>query len=196
MLPVKSAWIDGEVTTVDANGRTSFQVLQNALADPTQGSLTYFAFDVPYLDGYDLRKVPLLERKRVLKTLVPESDPVLRLGVEYLGPGPAFLEQACSLGLEGAVSKRADSLYRDGVRTREWVKVKCAQRQEMVIGGFTDPQKSRRGFGALLLGVYEPGGKLRYAGKVGTGFDDRTLVSLRSARSDWQKPLRPPRRAG
>ena len=179
-LPVKSAWIDGEVTTVDANGRTSFQVLQNALADPTQGSLTYFAFDVPYLDGYDLRKVPLLERKRVLKTLVPESDPVLRLGVEYLGPGKEFLAQACSLGVEGAVSKRADSLYRDGVRTREWLKVKCAQRQEMVIGGFTDPQKSRRGFGALLLGVYEPGGKLRYAGKVGTGFDDRTLVSLRS----------------
>ena len=178
-LPVKSAWIDGEVTTVDAHGRTSFQVLQNALADPTQGSLTYFLFDVPYLDGYDLRKVPLLERKRVLKSLVPESDPVLRLGVEYLGPGKEFLAQACNLGLEGAVSKRADSLYRDGVRTREWLKVKCAQRQEMVIGGFTDPQRSRRGFGALLLGVYEPGGKLRYAGKVGTGFDDRLLVSLR-----------------
>jgi bifunctional non-homologous end joining protein LigD len=196
-LPVKSAWIDGEVTTVDAQGRTSFQVLQNALADPTQGSLTYFVFDVPYLEGYDLRKVPLLERKRVLKTLVPESDPVLRLGVEYLGPGKEFLAQACSLGLEGAVSKRADSPYRDGVRTREWLKVKCAQRQEMVIGGFTDPQGSRSGFGALLLGVYEPDGKLRYSGKVGTGFDDRTLLSLRATldKLEQDKPpfANPPR---
>ncbi len=179
-LPVKSGWIDGEVTTIDAQGRTSFQMLQNALADSTQGSLAYFVFDVPYLNGYDLRKVPLVERRRVLKTLVPESDPVLRNGVEYLGAGPDFLAQACRLGLEGAVSKRADSPYRDGLRTRDWVKVKCAQRQEMVIGGFTDPQGSRSGFGALLLGVYEPGGKLRYSGKVGTGFDDRTLVSLRS----------------
>ncbi len=196
-LQLKSAWIDGEVTTVDAQGRTSFQVLQNALADPTQGSLVYFAFDVPYLDGYDLRKVPLHERKRVLKTLVPESDPVVRLGVEYPGAGPEFLSQACRLGLEGAVSKRGDSAYRDGVRTREWVKVKCEQRQEMVIGGFTDPQGSRSGFGALLLGVYEPDGKLRYSGKVGTGFDDRTLVSVRGMldKLEQDKPafVNPPR---
>ena len=178
-LRVTSAWIDGEVAVVDAHGRTSFQVLQNALADPSLGRLTYFVFDVPYLDGYDLRKVPLMERKRILKAFLSESDPTLRYGPEIQGGGPDFLTQACRLGLEGAVSKRADSTYHDGARTRDWVKTKCGKRQEMVIGGFTDPQRSRRGFGALLLGVYEADGKLRYSGKVGTGFDERTLVTLR-----------------
>jgi bifunctional non-homologous end joining protein LigD len=178
-LRVKSAWIDGEVTTIDAQGKTSFQVLQNALADPKPGALTYFLFDVPYLEGYDLRKVPLTDRKRVLQTLVPESDAILRYGVEVLGRGTEFFAQACRLGLEGAVSKRADSPYSDGARTRDWVKTKCGRRQEMVIGGFTDPQGGRNGIGALLLGVYEPDGSLRYSGKVGTGFNDHTLVELR-----------------
>jgi bifunctional non-homologous end joining protein LigD len=178
-LRVESAWIDGEVAVVDAQGLTRFQLLQNELADPKLGRLTYFVFDVPYLDGYDLRQVPLTERKRVLRTLVPESDAILRYGAEILGRGTDFFAQACRLGLEGAVSKRADSTYRDGVRTRDWVKTKCGQRQEMVIGGFTDPQGGRSGFGALLLGVYEPDGSLRYSGKVGTGFDSRTLVALR-----------------
>ena len=178
-LRLKSGWIDGEVAALDAQGRPSFQLLQNALADPQSSTLTYFVFDAPYLDGYDLRQVKLTERKHALRTVVPESDPVLRYGVEILGNGTEFLAQACRLGLEGAVSKRAGSAYRDGVRTREWVKTKCGQRQEMVIGGFTDPQGGRRGFGALLLGVYEPDGRLRYSGKVGTGFDDQTLVSLR-----------------
>ena len=91
-----------------------------------------------------------------------------------MGHGDEFFKQACTLGLEGAVCKRADSLYRDGVRTRDWVKVKCTRRQEMVIGGFTDPQGSRSGFGALLLGIYDDG-KLRYSGKVGTGFDEQSL---------------------
>ena len=178
-LRLTSAWLDGEVAALDPQGIPSFQLLQNALADPESSALTYFMFDVPYLDGYDLREVTLTERKRVLRTLVPKSDSVLHYCVEILGNGTAFLAQACRLGLEGAVSKRAGSAYRDGVRTREWVKTKCGQRQEMVIGGFTDPQGSRRGFGALLLGVYEPDGSLRYSGKVGTGFDDQTLVSLR-----------------
>jgi bifunctional non-homologous end joining protein LigD len=196
-MRVKSAWIDGEVAVVDAQGLTRFQLLQNALADPKLGRLMYFVFDVPYLDGYDLRKVPLTERKRVLRTLVPESDAILRYGVEVLGGGTDFFAQACRLGLEGTVSKRADSAYRDGARTRDWVKTKCGQRQEMVIGGFTDPQGSRSGFGALLLGVYEPDGSLRYSGKVGTGFDGRTLVALRKMldKLEQDKPpfVNPPR---
>jgi bifunctional non-homologous end joining protein LigD len=178
-LGLKSAWLDGEVTVVDDRGRTSFQALQNALSDPAGGRLVYFVFDVLYLDGYDLQGVSLSERKRVLRGLIPKTASKVRFSVDVPGSGAEFFKQACALGLEGAVSKRADSTYRGGVRTREWVKVKCAQRQEMVIGGFTDPQGSRNGFGALLLGVYEPDGKLRYSGKVGTGFNDQLLASLR-----------------
>ncbi|MDQ6916990.1 MAG: DNA ligase D [Pseudomonadota bacterium] len=179
-LGLKSAWLDGEVTVVDERGRTSFQSLQNALSDASGERLNYFVFDVLYLDGYDLQGVPLLERKRLLRTLIPEKAPSVHFSVDIAGSGEEFFKQACALGLEGAVSKRANSVYRGGVRTRDWVKVKCAQRQEMVIGGFTDPQGSRSGFGALLLGVYEAGGKLRYSGKVGTGFNDRLLATLRS----------------
>ena len=178
-LGLKSAWLDGEVTVVDDRGRTSFQALQNALSDPAGERLVYFVFDVLYLDGYDLRGVSLSDRKRLLRTLIPKTASKVRFSVDVPGSGEAFFSQACALGLEGAVSKRTNSTYRGGVRTRDWVKVKCEQRQEMVIGGFTDPQGSRSGFGALLLGVYEPGGKLRYSGKVGTGFNDQMLASLR-----------------
>ena len=178
-LGLKSAWLDGEVTVVDDRGRTSFQALQNALSDPAGEQLVYFVFDVLYLDGYDLQGVSLSERKRLLRSLIPKTASKVRLSVDVPGSGAEFFKQACALGLEGAVSKRSDSTYRGGMRTRDWVKVKCAQRQEMVIGGFTDPQGSRSGFGALLLGVCEPGGKLRYSGKVGTGFNDQILASLR-----------------
>ncbi len=152
--------------------------MQNALSDPRAKKITYFVFDVLHQDGYDLRGVVLTERKRLLRALLGTPDPVLRYSVDVEGEGAEFFKQACKLQLEGCVSKRADSVYREGVRTRDWVKVKCGRRQEMVIGGFTDPQGARSGFGALLLGVYEDG-KLRYAGKVGTGFDDKTLAMLR-----------------
>jgi bifunctional non-homologous end joining protein LigD len=177
-LDVDQAWLDGEIAVADAQGLTSFQQLQNALSNPRAKNISYFVFDLLYQDGYDLRGVALTERKQLLRALVGKSDAVLRYSVDVQGSGAEFFEQACKLKLEGAVSKRADSVYRDGVRTRDWLKVKCGQRQEMVIGGFTDPQGSRTGFGALLMGIYE-GGKLRYAGKVGTGFDDKTLAKLR-----------------
>ncbi len=178
-LRIRSAWLDGEVVVMTPDGRTNFQRLQNALADPSVGALTYFIFDVPFLDGYDLRGATLTERKRLLRAILPDKDPLVRYGIEVQGSGDQFFAQACKLGLEGAVSKRVDSLYHAGARTRDWLKVKCGQRQEMVIGGFTDPQGSRAGFGALLLGVYEGDGTLRYSGRVGTGFDDATLGSLR-----------------
>ena len=178
-LRVKQAWLDTEVAAVDAEGHTSFQVLQNALSDPNRKPLTCFVFDLLYLDGYDLRQAALTERKRLLQRVLEGADPALRYSGDVRGSGAEFFKQACQLGLEGAISKRADSPYRAGMRTREWVKVKCGKRQEMVIGGFTDPQRSRSGFGALLLGVYESG-ELRYSGKVGTGFDDKTLTKLRA----------------
>jgi bifunctional non-homologous end joining protein LigD len=177
-LDVGQAWLDGEIAVADAQGLTSFQQLQNALSNPRARNIIYFVFDLLYQDGYDLSGVALTERKQLLRALVGTSDSVLRYSVDVQGSGTEFFEQACKLKLEGAVSKRANSVYREGVRTRDWLKVKCGQRQEMVIGGFTDPQGSRSGFGALLLGIYEAG-KLRYAGKVGTGFDDKTLTRLR-----------------
>ncbi|MEO7761360.1 MAG: DNA ligase D [Casimicrobiaceae bacterium] len=177
-LPLKSAWLDGEIVVMDHEGRTSFNALQNALAD-REASLSYIVFDVMYLDGIDLRQVALLERKQVLRELMARADPEspLRFGPEVRGDGPEFFRQCCALGLEGAISKRADSPYWDGARGRQWLKVKCAMRQEMVIGGYTDPQGSRTCFGALLLGVYDSG-ELQYAGKVGTGFDAKALESI------------------
>ena len=178
-LDVDQAWLDGEIAVADAKGLTSFQQLQNALSDPRAKTISYFVFDLLYHNGYDLRGVALTERKQLLRALVGKSDAVLRYSIDVQGSGAEFFEQACKLKLEGAISKRANSVYREGVRTRDWLKVKCGRRQEMVIGGFTDPQGSRSGFGALLLGIHE-GGKLRYAGKVGTGFDDKTLTKLRA----------------
>jgi bifunctional non-homologous end joining protein LigD len=178
-IGLKSAWLDGEVAVVDVRGRTSFQALQNALSNPSGQRLVYFVFDLLYLDGYDLQGVALRERKRLLRLLLPEKAHGVNFSADLSGSGEEFFKQACALGLEGAVSKRADSIYRGGVRTRDWVKVKCGKRQEMVIGGFTDPQGSRSGFGALLMGVYESDGTLRYSGKVGTGFNESLLASLR-----------------
>jgi bifunctional non-homologous end joining protein LigD len=174
-LPVKSAWIDGEIVVVDAQGRTSFQALQNVLSDGGAAKLVYYVFDLPYVDGYDLRDATLVERKRLLAKIVAGSA-ILRYSDHVVGNGASFFAQACTLGVEGIVSKRADSRY-VATRSRDWQKAKCSQRQEFVIGGFTNPQGSRTGFGALLLGVHD-GDVLRYCGKVGTGFNEETLTTL------------------
>jgi len=178
-LPVDNACLDGEVVVVDAKGRTSFQALQNAIA-PTEGSaqpLTYFAFDLLYLNGFDLRALKLAERKEILHKLLSSAPPAVKYSDHFAALGADFLKNVCQLGLEGMVSKRSDLSYQAG-RGTAWQKVKCLQRQEMVIGGYTDPEGSRHGFGALLLGVYEPDGRLAYAGKVGTGFNEASLTSL------------------
>ncbi len=177
-LPVRSAWIDGEVVALQSNGVSSFQALQNALSSPRAPNLHFYAFDLPYLDGHDLRQAPLLERKRVLEQLLAGAPDAIRYSPHIEGSGRDFSEEGCRLKLEGVVAKLADSPYLAG-RSRAWLKVKCVQRQEMVIGGYTDPEGARTGLGALLLGVYEPGGKLRYSGKVGTGFNESSLKDLR-----------------
>ncbi|MFO1304463.1 MAG: DNA ligase D [Burkholderiales bacterium] len=176
-LPVVDAWIDGEVVVLDDSGKSSFQRLQNALGGGDVEGLAFFAFDVMHLDGVDLRAVTLVERKKILGRLLAQAGGVVRAGPEVRGGGREFFAQACKIGLEGMIAKRADSTYASGLRTRDWQKIKCILRQEMVIGGYTDPKGSRNGFGALLLGYYEDG-KLRYAGKVGTGFDDAMLRKL------------------
>ncbi len=178
-LPVKEAWLDGEVVAVDESGAASFQALQNMMRRGKNAQLAYYVFDLVYLDGYDLTDVPLVERKRLLRGLLqdlPESGPVL-YSDHIEGGSQEVFEHACMHNLEGIVAKRADAGYQQQ-RSRAWLKVKCMQRQEFVIGGYTDPGGSREQFGALLVGVYDDKRRLRYSGKVGTGFDARVLRSV------------------
>lgn len=178
-LPVSSAILDGEVVVFGSDGKSDFGALQRALStSASNDSLSYAVFDLLSLDGWDLREVPLVQRKELLRALVeaaPEPSP-LRYVEHVGGDGTAFHDAACELDLEGSVSKLADRPHRPG-RTPEWRKVKCLQRQEFVIGGYTDPGGSRHGFGALMLGVFE-GDRLRYAGRVGTGFTASELDAI------------------
>jgi bifunctional non-homologous end joining protein LigD len=178
-FPADTAVIDGEVVVMDEHGVSSFQMLQNALGPGRGGgTLAFFAFDLPYLDGFALLETPLLARKALLRSrLEGTSGDVLRYSDHIAGSGPEFYRQACDWRLEGIISKRADSPYRSR-RTKDWLKVKCTLRQEFVIGGFTAPRGSRSHFGALLVGVHDADGGLVYAGKVGTGFDDATLKAM------------------
>jgi bifunctional non-homologous end joining protein LigD len=185
-LPVGSAILDGEIVVLDAHGRSDFQALQNALRDGKNAArLVYYLFDLPYCDGHDLTHSPLLQRRRLLADVLESvaEDGPLRYSDHVQGQGRMIYEQACRHSLEGIVSKRADSLYQER-RTPAWLKVKCKHKQEFVIVGYTEPGGSRAFLGALLVGFPEGRSRLQYAGKVGTGFDARTLQSL-------HKQLRP-----
>jgi bifunctional non-homologous end joining protein LigD len=173
-LPATSAVLDGELVVLTRQGTTSFQALQNVLNSGRGGELVFYAFDLPYLDGMDLRGSPLLARKEALRTLLAGGDGGVRFSDHIVGHGAKFYQQACGMGLEGIISKRADSRYVHK-RTRDWLKIKCLLRQEFVIGGYSEPKGSRSHFGALLLGVHDDKGDLVYAGKVGTGFDEARL---------------------
>ncbi|HVE49292.1 MAG TPA: DNA ligase D [Casimicrobiaceae bacterium] len=176
-LPLRSAWLDGEAVVLDANGRSTFQGLQNALDGKAVSGLSYVAFDVLHLDGVDLRGAALTERKRVLRDLIAGAPTDVRYSEHFDVPGPAFFDNVAKLGLEGMVSKRADARYVAG-RSPAWQKIKCPRRDTFVVGGYTDPEGSRQGFGALLLGLARDDGTLDYCGRVGTGFNDATLTSL------------------
>jgi bifunctional non-homologous end joining protein LigD len=177
-LPVSQALVDGEVAVLLPDGRTSFQALQNALSARAQGDLVYFAFDLPYLEGYDLTRARLEDRKAALAALLAGAGAAVRYSSHVVGSGDAFFEKACGMRLEGIVSKRRDAPY-ESRRGGSWLKVKCLRRQEVVIGGWTEPSGSRTGLGALLVGVHEQGGGLTFAGKVGTGFTEKVLRDLR-----------------
>ena len=183
-LPIEHFVIDGEIVALDGSGRPSFQRLQPrmALTDPREieGAATRVPvegvfFDVLALDGHDLRRLPLTQRKQCLRLLLPQLGPVRY--VDHMSEqGKAFLEAAAEQRLEGIVAKKADSAYTGG-RSRDWIKIKCQRRQEFVIGGYTDPQGSRGYFGALHIGLYD-GARFVYVSKVGTGFDQAGLKSL------------------
>ncbi len=174
--------VDGEVVAFDGR-RTSFSKLQARMhvSDPRKARRTgvavvYYLFDLLHLDGHSTRALPLRERKALLKDLFDWADP-LRYTTHRNADGEDYFRQACAAGWEGLIAKRADSTYHSG-RTTDWLKFKCEQGQEFVVGGWTDPQGARSGFGALLLGYYDTDGALVYAGKVGTGFDRALLGSL------------------
>jgi len=182
-LPAESALLDGEVVAMGKDGISRFGLLQEALASGRTAHLTYQVFDLPYLDGYDLAGVALLERKQTLRALLDAAG--IRGGtVRYADhldtKGAAFYERACQMGLEGILCKRADGHYRQR-RSRDWLKIKCVTQEEFVVGGYTEPGGARTGFGALLIGAFggEEGDEgLVYAGRVGTGFSQRQLEDL------------------
>jgi bifunctional non-homologous end joining protein LigD len=187
--------VDGEVVAFDGS-TTSFSRLQQRLGvrNPPDRLIAavpvvYYLFDVLRADGRDVTGLPLRERKKVLRSLLSFGGP-LRFTTHRVAGAQEYWDQACGRGWEGLVVKRADSLYRSG-RSRDWLKFKCENSQEFVIGGYTDPQGSRADFGALLIGYYDADGQLAYAGKVGTGFDSSTLAKLLEAMAGLEQ-LRPP----
>ena len=191
-LPVRNALLDGEVAVVLPSGNTSFQALQNALTAADQGALAYFLFDLVHLETVSLARAPLEERKTLLKDLLsaPPAGSPLRYSDHVAGSGREFYAQACTMGVEGIVSKRRDAPYQTG-RSKSWLKTKCLLRQEFVIGGYTDPEGSRVGLGSLLIGVHDAEGGLDFAGKVGTGFSSKLLLELRRRLTALEQPKSP-----
>lgn len=192
-LPVNNVILDGEIVVVDPKGRSSFQRLQQSMG--SGAALVFQVFDVIYLDGYLLTRTPLHERKAVLEQLLsalPAKGPV-RYSDHIGGNGQKFFKQACEYGIEGIVSKQADSLY-ESTRNKNWLKVKCNKRQEFVVVGYTPSKKAFPGFGSLVLGVYGTGkdkGKLIYAGRVGTGFSIKKRLEIQKMLNQIAQPAMP-----
>lgn len=187
------AVLDGELVALDEQGISRFQLLQNALR--AQATLRYYIFDLMFLDGNDLRRLPLLARKEKLRGMLPKH-PLLAYSAHRPECGIKFFKEAEKRGLEGIMAKRATSPYLSGQRSRDWLKIKTARRQEVVIAGFTAPRRSRPCFGALVLAVRE-GKAWRYVGHVGTGFSHAVLrqlherlLALRTDRSPFKQRVK------
>ena len=179
-----SCVIDGEICALDAQGRSRFQLLQNALNK--KAKLLYVVFDALFVDGTDIRQKPLLERKKLLKALLPR-EPLLRYSEHVAKFGKREFAKAQRANEEGVIAKRATGLYYSGKRTREWLKFKAVHEQEVVIVGYTEPRRSRKYFGSLVLAVRDKAKKRWvYAGHVGTGFDQAALKSI----YETMQPLR------
>ncbi|PHV36244.1 DNA ligase D [Janthinobacterium sp. BJB304] len=179
-LGLPPGWYDGEIVVNDASGHPDFGALQRAFDADTTSEIVYYLFDVPFFDGHDLRGQPVEARRALLEQLLQRlpASPLLRFSEALDAKPRQLLAHACRLGLEGVIGKRRGSPYVTR-RSGDWIKLKCGLRQEFVIGGYTAPQGAREGIGSLLLGVHDDQGKLRYAGNVGSGFDDAALRDLR-----------------
>jgi bifunctional non-homologous end joining protein LigD len=175
-LPAQSALIDGELVVDGDDSVSSFSLLQQALKAGRDADMTFYVFDLLHLDDVDLRGLPLRERKAALAKLVAHAPKAIRLSQSIDEPGPLLFKHACKMHLEGIVSKRADAAYHSG-RGHDWIKTKCTDRQEFVVAGFTPSSADRHSVGALVLGVCDHG-KLRYAGRTGTGFTHNSARAL------------------
>jgi DNA ligase D-like protein (predicted ligase) len=179
-LSVKQAYLDGELCALSEAGLTSFSAMQAATDARSTGGLILVLFDLLFLHGEDLTGEPLRIRKERLEALLAKAPPGLQYSEHHLGSGETFYRHACKLGIEGVVSKRLDCPYKPGDRGL-WRKVKCLNREEFVVVGWTDPEGSRPHLGALLLAYYAPDGRLVYAGRAGTGMNTDQLRRLRGA---------------
>nr|WP_298096295.1 DNA ligase D [uncultured Shinella sp.] len=175
-LPVGTALIDGELVVESGSGASDFSALQADLSDGRDDRFLFYVFDLLHLDGYDLTKLPLQERKSLLEKLVPSGEDILRYSGHFDENGALVLRHACRLSLEGVVSKLRDAPYRAG-RSKSWIKSKCSARQEFVVGGFVPSSVSRQSIGSLVLGVYK-NGRLEPVGRVGTGFSAPVAADL------------------
>ena len=179
-LKIGWGWLDGEIVAAGENGRPDFQALQNAFDTQKTQGIQYFVFDLPFHDGQDLRGEPLRERRDRLAELISHTKgSAVQFSTAFDDDPKKLLASAQEAGLEGLIGKRGDSRYH-AQRSMDWIKLKVSARQEFVIGGFTDPKGSRTGIGSLLLGIHDDRGALRYAGNVGSGFDEKTLAKLRA----------------
>jgi bifunctional non-homologous end joining protein LigD len=179
-LKLPSGWIDGEIVVMNERGVPDFGALQNAFDRASTASIVYYVFDLPFFDGLDLRQLPLAQRRETLCTLVtrhPQES--IHFSDAFEEAPQVLLASARRVGLEGVIGKRTDSAYVSR-RSPDWIKLKTQLRQEFVIGGYTEPKGSRAGLGALMLGVHDEEGALRYAGNVGTGFSGKVLDSLKA----------------
>src|SRR5438105_4520321 len=170
-----SAVFDGEIVAVNEKGLAKFQLLQNWQNTPSE--LQYYIFDLIWLDGYDLTRLPLIERKKLLRNILPAHSDILKYSDHVIGKGKQFFKVAVSKGLEGIMAKKASSVYTINARTEDWVKIKVNLRQEVVIAGYTQPRNTRKFFGSLLLGVYKED-ELVYVGHTGSGFNAKSLEQI------------------
>ncbi|HEY3593503.1 MAG TPA: non-homologous end-joining DNA ligase [Polyangiaceae bacterium] len=191
-LPADDALMDGELVSEDKDGVSRFSLLQQDLKDGRHDRMVYYVFDLLHCDGADLKSLPVIERKAALSRLLARARGAVRLSESLTERGPVLLKQACKMGLEGIISKVADAPYRSG-RGHDWLKTKCSDRQEFVVAGFAPSTADAHAVGALVLGVYERG-RLKYAGRVGTGYTHdvaRGLYRTLKARARKASPLDP-----
>ena len=168
--------VDGEIIVINDKGISDFGDLQHWRSE-ADGELIFYVFDILWYDGYDLMELPLTERKEILQAVIPQSN-LIRISETFDTGATEFFEVAKKLNLEGIIAKRANSIYKTGFRTKEWLKIKTQQRQEMVIGGYTKNENTSRQFSALLMGVYDDKGDFNFVTPVGTGFSNKFQLEL------------------
>lgn len=191
-LGLKSSWLDGEIVVLDERGAPSFNRLQNAFDAARTDAIVYFLFDAPFLQGRDLRQLPLGARRQALQAVLEaaEASERVRFSQQFTAPLQSMLRSACEMGLEGVIAKRADAPY-ESRRSASWLKLKCSRRQEFVVGGFTERQNQPSEVGALMLGVHDDAGRLQYAGSVGTGWSAALARELRKKAAALAQPACP-----